>query len=143
MSMERIAKMQLVSVVILVVVLVAGFLVGVAWDRSVRSDSVDTTAPTTQTEGDRRERSGRRLIVEQVGLSAEQKARVDSLVAYHRDRMEALQREVAPRYRAIIEATRESIKDVLTPDQRAQYDSLLAEHDRRRRERRDGNDDQR
>ena len=80
-----------------------------------------------------------------MGLSPEQKAQVDSIVAHYRQEMRALQDELqaelrqayTPRYRGLLEETREEIKSVLTPDQRMEYDSLLVEHDRRRDQRRD------
>jgi hypothetical protein len=92
--------------------------------------------------GDTRgERDGRRrrLMVENVGLSTVQKAAVDSLVSVHRPRMSDLGREFQPRYRTVIADLREEIKLVLTDDQRATYDVLLAEYDAERTARRRNN----
>jgi hypothetical protein len=82
------------------------------------------------------EEGRRRMIVDNVGLSAVQRAEVDSLVAFHRQRMSDLDKEFQPRYRVVIRNLREEIKQVLTDDQRLRYDELLAEHDARRAERR-------
>ncbi len=79
------------------------------------------------------------MIVEGVDLTALQKASVDSLVSFHRERMSALNAEFRPRYRAVIGDLREEIKGVLTDDQREMYDTLLAESDARRRARRTRN----
>ena len=84
------------------------------------------------------ERGRRRLIVDKVGLSTVQKADVDSLVAFHRQRMSDLDTEFQPRYRAVIADLRAEIKQVLTDDQRVRYDVLLAEYDATRTERRRG-----
>lgn len=153
MPLGRDTRARLFAVLLLLLVLAAGFAMGFAVHRTVRAE--DPAGEETEAfegrsgreyprgdEGDRRrgERDHRRLIVEQVGLSAEQKAKVDSIVAFHRERMEALSQEFqeayAPRYRAVLEETRSSIKDVLTPEQRTAYDSLLNRWDRRWEERR-------
>jgi len=80
-----------------------------------------------------------------VGLSAEQKVQVDSIVNEYRQRVRELQDQLqdelreayTPRYRELLEQTRTEIKGVLSPDQAVAYDSLLAERDRRREQRRD------
>lgn len=142
MTMEPFKKARLASLAVLLVVVAAGFLLGVAWDRTRVSTPPESAEEVRDDDDEDRDGRGRRsLIVEKVGLSAQQKEQVDSIVAVHRERMEALQEEVAPRYRSIIETTRESIKEVLTAEQRSEYDSLLAEHDRRRREHHDRDDD--
>ena len=49
-----------------------------------------------------------------------------------------------PQMRAIIDSLRDDVRAVLTDEQRAEYDRLLAEHDaKRRRERKEGKDGQR
>ena len=70
-----------------------------------------------------------------VDLNAVQKAAVDSLVAFHRQRMSDLDTEFRPRYRAVIRDLREEIKLVLTVPQRVRYEVLLVEHDAARAER--------
>lgn len=136
MIMEPKKRTRLASMAVLFLVLAAGFLLGVAWDRTLVATPSEQ-GERVRDERDDRERGERRLIVDRVGLTAEQKAQVDSIVAYHREQMDAIQDSVAPRFRAVVQATRASIKEVLTPEQRIQYDSLLAEHDRRREDRRD------
>jgi hypothetical protein len=80
-----------------------------------------------------------RLIVDQVGLSEDQNEQVDSIVRYFMEEMRALHeefdREYSTRYREINQASRDAVRAVLGPDQRAAYDSLLAEWDQRRRDR--------
>jgi len=143
-------KTRLVSLGVLLVVLSAGFALGVAWERSGSELPVVEAAERDAREdneggegavreGERKERSKeRRLIVDRVGLEAGQEARIDSIVQAHRKRMKALQKEFRaeynPRYWALVEETRDAIREELTPAQRRTYDSLLVEWDRRRDE---------
>jgi Spy/CpxP family protein refolding chaperone len=122
------------TVAILGTVFVSGGLLGAALDRQLRpaaDASTETSADSTE------ERSRRKLIVEEVGLSAEQKAQVDSIVALGRANIRALRQqyedEYNPLYRRAVQETREAIKGVLTPEQVLEYDRLLEEHSERRR----------
>jgi len=123
-------KAKIVAGSALVLLFGSGIVVGLAWSETA---SVNPLAEVREDEGSRTEGGRRRLIVDKVGLSAVQKANVDSLVVFHRHRMSQLDKEFQPRYWAVISDLREEIKQVLTDDQRAQYDVLLAERDERRR----------
>ncbi|MFC1659968.1 hypothetical protein ACFL3S_00700 [Gemmatimonadota bacterium] len=146
MTMERSTRARLSTAAILVLVLGAGVALGMALGPrlTLRNEAgeVQSRRGGESREGRSEEASQRRrpLIVDQVGLSLEQKTQVDSIVTSQRDQMRALQEEFdeayMPRYRGIVENTREAIRAVLTADQRVAYDSLLADHDRRRQERR-------
>ncbi len=136
MIMPTALKAKMVAGTALVLLFGSGVVVGLAWDRTVSAG----TPEEVRTEEESRGREGRRrMIVDNVGLSALQKAEVDSLVVFHRQRMSDLDTEFRPRYRAVIHDLREEIKQVLTDDQRAQYEVLLAERDARRAKRRRGN----
>ena len=117
----------------LVLLFGSGIVVGLAWDQTA---SANPTGEVRTGERSERERGRRRLVVDNVGLSAVQKANVDSLVGFHRQRMSDLDTEFQPRYREVIADLREEIKQVLTDDQRMRYEVLLAERDARRAERR-------
>lgn len=155
MSLEKATRTRLATVLILLLVLLTGSVLGIALDRRLESRAVASEGgPSGEaTAGERTGRGGeaatpspgrRRLIVEQVGLTDVQKTRVDSIVSHYRQQMRDLQEELqkeletayTPRYRSLLEETRSEIKGVLTSEQRLVYDSLLAEHDRRRAERR-------
>jgi len=136
MSVTTAFKVKVVAVVALAMFFGSGIVVGMAWDQTASASTPEETRDQTSSE----ERRGRRpLIVEGVGLTALQKASVDSLVSFHRKRMSALNEEFRPRSRAVIADLREEIKGVLTDDQREMYDTLLAENDARRRARRTRN----
>ena len=81
------------------------------------------------------ERRGR--IFDQVDLSDRQKTTIDSIVVFHRERMRVLNDEFReayyPRFYGLIDETRALIKDEMTEEQAARYDSLLAEFDRKNR----------
>ena len=80
------------------------------------------------------------MIVDRVGLSVVQKATVDSLVSFHRQRMSDLNTDFRPRYRAVIGDLTMEIRQVLTDDQRARYDVLLAEYGERAARRRNNSE---
>lgn len=154
--MERVTRTRLASLAVLVLVLASGVVLGRAWERSSAGDGADAeeVRRDTRTGDDDREerkdrRRGRNLIVDRIDLSEEQEERVDSIVDVHVREVRSLQRELQarfeaeyePRERAIVQNTREGIRAVLTPEQREEYDSLLAQRDRKRdRDRRGGDD---
>ena len=127
----------------LLLTLAAGFLLGLVWSRrspappepvasaaAEEAVAADEAAPADEGRG--RETRRRGLIVERVGLSAEQQVQVDSVVGHARGMMRQLRADYRSGYGELIESTRSSIKAVLTPGQAAEYDDLLADFDRRR-----------
>ncbi len=170
MPVERSVRARLTTAMVLLLFLVAGMVLGVALERrlearAVSAESVgergderiererETVTERDRRPGDRsRDPSPRRrsLLVEQVGLSEDQKESVDSIVGYYRERMRALHEEFdavySSRYAEILDYTRSAIRGVLDESQRAAYDSLLMEFDSRMEQRRrdsigDGGDD--
>ena len=134
MTMETRHRTLLATAAILVLVFGAGVLAGMVLDRGLAAAPArDEVVVDAGTEAE--EESPRRYMFEQVGLSAEQRQVVDSLVVIHRSRMSALRKQFSeeydPQYRAIVLSTRDAIKEVMTPEQAAMYDSLAAERDRR------------
>lgn len=151
MTMDGRSHTRLASFGILFVVLAAGFVMGLAWERQTGDESagLDETPAPDSTQGRRSGRGGSRggLIIYQVEMTPEQKTRVDSIVEHYRTAAEALQedyrayseelqrearRGMFQQYRELVSETTASIKTQLTSEQVAVYDSLLAEHDRRR-----------
>ena len=124
---------------VLFVTLVAGFLLGLVWSRtsSAQAEPGAPTAPAAvaaeEADEDRGGETRRRgLIVERVGLSAEQQVQVDSIVGQSRTMMRQFRADYRTGYGELIESTRSSIRAVLTPEQAAEYDALLNDFDRRR-----------
>lgn len=153
MGLDRGTRARLVTVLVLFLVLSSGFALGIATDRQLRGrtltgqDSVGSIE-RERGEGERRRdaslpdsvRGRRPLLVEQVGLSDEQKVRVDSIVAFYRVKMNELHESTNEAYwagyREILGDTRSAMRAVLSESQRQAYDSLLVEFDRRRDDRR-------
>jgi hypothetical protein len=62
---------------------------------------------------------------------------IDSLYDAMKASEEAFEEIYDPRFRTLVEGSRTEIKRLMTPEQATNYDSILAESDRRRREGRD------
>lgn len=123
---------------VLFLTLVAGFLLGLVWSRQSPEQPEPTTPTAVAAEEADDDRGGetrrRGLIVERVGLSAEQKVEVDSVVGHARGMMRQMRADYRTGYGELIEFTRASIKAVLTAEQAAEYDALLTDFDSRRSE---------
>ena len=133
--MEKILRTRLVTTLVLAVVFSAGLLVGVAADRSVAASPA-----VAQTPEDSNAAPARRVpMYEQVGPDEAQKILIDSIVGEYRSSKKSLHAEFRatynPRYQALVDSTRTSIKGVLTSEQAQAYDSLVADLERRRAER--------
>ena len=155
--MAQLERVKVATVAILALVLGAGFLLGAVWDRKLDAApaaavaSSDSTAPSAPGQ-----RAGRRPMYFEVSpaLDAKQLAEADQVVVKRRDAVKALMAEPRvdslykemkaaekqfkeaydPRFRALIDSSRAAIRQIMTPEQAAKYDSLLADQDRRRRQ---------
>lgn len=132
MGTPSLFKARMVAGTALLLLFGSGIVVGFAWNQTASAGPTEEV----RTEERSRSRGRRRMIVDNVGLSAVQKSVVDSLVVFRRQHMSDLDKEFQPRYWALIADLREEIKQILTDDQRVRYDVLLAEHDAARAERR-------
>jgi len=136
--MKTHARATFTSAVVLAAVFFAGALVGRAWDRDAEAADVAVRDSVSGETTDREQR--RTPMYEQVGLSDAQRVVIDSIVVHYRSDVRELQRSSREAYEreymVRVEAVREAIKEVMTPAQRAAYDSLLTASDRRREERR-------
>ncbi len=130
-------KAKMVAATALILLFGSGVVVGLAWDQTANASTPDDVRRDA-----RSERGGARhpMIVDGVGLSVVQKATVDSLVSFHRQRMSDLNTDFRPRYRAVIGDLTMEIRQVLTDDQRARYDVLLAEYGERAARRRNNSE---
>ena len=133
--MEKTLRTRLTTALVLAAVFCAGLFTGVAAHRSVAA-----TPAVAETPADSNAAPARRVpMYEQVGPDEAQKILIDSIVGEYRASMKTLHAEFRaaynPRYQALVDGTRTSIKGVLTPEQAQAYDSLVAEYERRRAER--------
>ena len=129
-------RVRLLGFGLLAVTFVVGALAGAAIDRAVVGDPEERPRQERRDDddGDRR----RSFIIDRVEMSDAQRQTVDSILERRADRMRAVWREVEPRFHAISDSARSEIMEVLTPEQRAEYEELL---ERRRDRRRDGDRD--
>ena len=113
---------------LLAITFVAGMAAGVAADRQLRPEPDDETSKQVR-EDDRKDRRGGRTTIErfadELGLTEEQRARIDPILEDAREGMSELFEPVRPAYRALVDSTRARIEAVLTPEQVTQYRSLL------------------
>ena len=151
---ESFQRTRLATVAILGLVLVAGFLLGMLWDRRLAADPapVAVVQQEQRDDGDR----GRRMSFYKVQppLSEAQLAQAEAITARRRQAARDLFEEPSidslyddmkraedefeavydPRLRALVDSSRAAIKQLMTPEQATNYDSILAEGDRRRRD---------
>lgn len=136
--MEHSSRTRFVTALVLVAVFGAGALLGFAADSNLNAetpDGVESSAvageATAEETAERRRRPPQYTLVDPNEAQVE---RIDSIVAEHRARTNALveqNEETRAQYRenfaAIVHATREAIKGVLSPDQASEYQRLLDE----------------
>ncbi len=156
MSIEGFQRARLVTGAILGLVLVAGFLLGVAWDRRLATaPAVETATDAARAGAEDRGRRRRGLFHRvEPALDADQLAEAEAITARRREAARALFSEPLidslyddmkaaedvfeevydPRFRALIDSSRAAIRQLMTPAQATDYDSILAENDRRRRD---------
>lgn len=129
-------RVRIAAVGTLVMVFGAGLVMGLALDRSVAQAAPEEPAatgsePDSDPEEERNQRRG--WIIERVDLSEAQRGEVDAVLEQFRERISRLAEDHQTRYWATVDSTRDVLRAILDEDQRAMYDSLLAESDRRRR----------
>jgi hypothetical protein len=153
MSKGSVQRTRLASGAILGLVLVAGFLVGMLWDRRLTSaPAAETAAQDPARDDDGRRRMSFYRV--EPPLSEEQLAQAEAITARRRQAARDLFEEPLidslydamkraedqfedvydPRLRALVDSSRAAIKQLMTPEQATNYDSILAEGDRRRRD---------
>jgi Spy/CpxP family protein refolding chaperone len=124
---------------------VAGFLLGVVADRAVVMRRFARMAwhwpvphgpggwmgrgpPGRPGHGDAMRRHVREQFAREYGLTPEQTARVDTIMQRRDQALEALHAQVEPQARALLETTHREIDSVLTPEQRARFDTRWPDH---------------
>ena len=69
-------------------------------------------------------------VVKQIDLNAVQREKLDVVLNTCRKRMIELNRSIRPEFSKIRQETRAEIRDILTSEQRAEFDELIAAKDR-------------
>jgi hypothetical protein len=120
----------LAGLVLLLAVLVGG-LGGVVLDRKVLLPRM-AQHPSSDPGPGPRPRHGefRSRFAREVGLTAEQKQRVDSIMEQQGRELRAVRRRVQPKLDSIISSTRRALDSVLTPEQRQKAEAIRRRHPR-------------
>lgn len=122
-------RARLIGLGLLAGAYLAGALSGAAVVRVVSADEPAVRSPAR--EEHRREHSGPDLF-DELGLTEEQRRRVEAILERRRNQVDAFWDEFGPKLRAIRDSTRSEIRAVLTPEQRELEDRLWrARHGRR------------
>jgi Spy/CpxP family protein refolding chaperone len=79
-------------------------------------------------------------VLDQLGLSDDQRAQVKAIFGDARGQMSEVRKECGPKFREVRERADARLQQVMTPEQWEKFKSLTAESDERRRRRRGGGD---
>jgi hypothetical protein len=152
---ENFQRTRLATLAILGLVMVAGFLLGMLWDRRLAAAPAPVAAAQeSEADGDADRRRRMSFYQVQPPLSEAQLAQAEAITARRRQAARDLFEEPAidslydamkmaedefeaasdPRFSALVDSSRVAIKQLMTPEQATNYDSILAEGDRRRRD---------
>lgn len=121
---------RLIGIVLLVATFVAGAFSGAALERRAGAKA-HQAEPQAKAQPAERGRGGGRphdhsSLIDQIDLTAEQRARIDSILQIGREKLDAFWKETGPGYRALVDSTRAQVRAVMNPEQRARYDELRA-----------------
>jgi uncharacterized membrane protein len=131
-------RTRLLGVVLLVATFLAGGMSGAAVVRragvaaSARAVPAEVKSQAAESLPDHQHERKSRLI-DQVDLSAELCAAIDSILHDGRERIDAYWKETEPGYRALVDSTRARVRAVMTQPQLEEYDRLRAERRARAR----------
>jgi len=85
----------------------------------------------------KQERRSRRVrtsdIVKQIDMSDQQRALLNAVLENGRERMVALSKSIRPEFTKIRQETRAEMREILTEQQRNEFDKLLEAHDKSRK----------
>jgi Spy/CpxP family protein refolding chaperone len=110
----------LLAVLVLVLAAFVGGVAGVALDRRVLLPRLIEHRPWQRGMRPHRDREFRDRFTRELGLSAEQQVRVDSIMDRQGRELRAIRSRVQPQLDSVIRRTRQQLDSVLTPEQRSQ-----------------------
>lgn len=126
-------RSRLLGLVLLIATFITGALAGAAVDRVLTAGEADRVERTDDRDDGR---DGRSYIIDQVQMRPDQRTAIDSILERRADRLRAIWRATEPRMDAITDSARLEIMQVLTPEQRTEYERRLDARQRARDERR-------
>jgi Spy/CpxP family protein refolding chaperone len=121
-------RARIIGTALLFIIFVAGALAGAASERVMRADD----RPRGPRDGGGEMRGGpRRLLLDEqfakeLGLSAEQRAEIKTILDRRDKQAKEVWHEVEPRLKSVGDATKAEIQKVLRPDQQQKLDAEIA-----------------
>lgn len=140
MRIDREFQVRFAAGAVLVLVFAAGTALGLVLARNPQPApppevAVEPSAPEFESARPTQPPNG--WIIDRLELEAPRRVLVDSVLDHFGATMSRIQKDYRPRYRAVVDSTNQAIRELLTEEQRARYDSMNAEADRRRSHERD------
>ncbi|CAN5335448.1 hypothetical protein BH24GEM2_BH24GEM2_06180 [soil metagenome] len=131
-------RSKILGAILLIATFVAGGLAGAASLRVLNAaEPTPALPPGSHCHGPHEKGGGKWL--EQLDLSAEQRTRVEQIMERRRAQMGVFWENEGSRLRVLVDSTRNEVRSVLTPGQRAEYDRLRAERKASRKGHHSGN----
>lgn len=121
----------LLAVLVLVIAVLAGGIAGVAADRLILLPQMHRGpwhGPGGPHGGPPRDREFRDRFAREVGLTPDQKTRIDSIMDQQGRELRAVRGQVQPQLDSIITRTRRALDSVLTPEQRKKAEAIRKRH---------------
>lgn len=116
--------------------LVLGVAVGIVVDRTVLERVVHSGGDVVSRDGsESRTRRWFNKLTSELDLSPDQQERLQAVLSKNHDTAHAFWSQSRAEFDELRETFRNDIRQLLTEEQKARYDAMLAEHDTRRKER--------
>ena len=147
--MEPLRRTRLQATGLLAITFVVGALVGATGERALKAREPGDKAQaqgarTNRPDNDRGRSSGRRpsilldpLVLDQIGATADQRARISAILARRDTESRKLWESIEPSMHQMMEQTRQELRNQLNVEQRAQLDQIIKERRARMKEQRD------
>ncbi len=110
------------AIVFIITCILIGFVLGVAFDRFVFLKLYNP----------KKERNYKQELVKRLNLNKEQQARLDSILSWSQNEFKSLSREFRPKFDSLKSALYDSIRTILTPEQRSEFEKMIKEKTKRR-----------
>ena len=121
---------RMIALLVLLLVAIAGGLAGVALDRLYLMPRMAHGPRGHGGPGGPHNREFRDRFAREVGLTPDQRTRIDSIMDREGREMRAMRGQIQPRLDSIITRTRRSLDSVLTPEQRKKAEAIRKRHPR-------------
>ena len=130
--MSESTRVRILALAVLGVVFLGGMVVGVALDRSVAEAAPAALVPNDRVVAPEvstplRERGG--WVIDQIEVNEDQREDMEAVILRHMDQMSVRVAACEASYQEVIDSARAGIRELLTAEQRAQFDAILAERE--------------